>query len=49
MKAAGSGDGGRPLARQLATVGHLGMIFPVSIAVGTFAGYLLDRRLGSSP
>lgn len=35
--------------QDLAAFAHLGMMFPISIALGTLVGFLLDRGLGTSP
>jgi len=37
------------MAQQLLAYGNVGMMFPVSIAIGFFAGRLADRWLGTSP
>lgn len=47
-------DGGDDLpiivvARQYAHYAIVGIMFPVSIAVGFFAGYMIDRWLGTVP
>ena len=36
-------------AKQFARYAHVGMMFPVSILLGFFGGYLLDRWLGTIP
>ena len=35
--------------RQFALYSHVGIMFPVAIALGFFAGYALDGWLGSRP
>jgi len=35
--------------RKLALLSTVGLMFPTSIAVGLFFGYLLDRWLGTGP
>jgi F0F1-type ATP synthase assembly protein I len=35
--------------RQFALYSHVGIMFPVAIAIGFFGGYLLDGWLGSYP
>ncbi len=44
-----SGGDDRGFARQLATLGHVGMMFPVAIGIGLLGGYYLDRWLGTAP
>lgn len=44
-----SGDGQRGFARQLIAFGNVGMMFPVSIAIGFVGGYYADRWLGTTP
>lgn len=39
----------RPDFRRLAELSSIALILPSSIAVGLFAGYLLDRWLGTAP
>lgn len=39
----------REILREYAVYGQAGMMFPVSIAVGFLAGYLVDRWLESWP
>ncbi|MFQ5743508.1 MAG: AtpZ/AtpI family protein [Acidobacteriota bacterium] len=39
----------RAATRQFAVYSHIGIMFPVAIALGFSAGYLLDRWLGTSP
>lgn len=39
----------RMAARQLAIYAHVGLMFPVAIAIGFLAGYLIDRWLGTVP
>lgn len=36
-------------AQQFGTIGHIGLMFPVSIAFGMGIGYLLDGWLGTGP
>lgn len=36
-------------ARQLATLGHVGTMFPVAIGIGFLGGWWLDGRLGTRP
>ena len=36
-------------ARQLVALGNVGMMFPVSIAIGFLGGYYLDRQLDTAP
>jgi F0F1-type ATP synthase assembly protein I len=35
--------------RQFALYSHVGMMFPIAIAIGFFAGYILDGWLGTLP
>ncbi len=43
-------DGGlRGWARQLGTLGHVGIMFPVSIAFGMLIGRWLDGRFDTAP
>lgn len=37
------------LPRLMATYGHVGMMFPVSIGLGVLLGYWADGRLGTLP
>ena len=37
------------VARQFAHYSTVGIMFPVSIALGFFAGYMLDGWLGTTP
>lgn len=39
----------RDAFRQFAIYSHVGMMFPVATAIGFFAGYYVDRWLGTSP
>ena len=46
----GSGDASLvSITRQFAHYATVGIMFPVSIALGFFFGYLLDQRLGTGP
>ena len=47
----GNGDDSSWIAvtKQFARYAHVGMMFPVSIALGFFGGYYLDQWLGTSP
>jgi F0F1-type ATP synthase assembly protein I len=42
-------DSVRGGASQFGSMGHVGMMFPVSIAFGMLIGRWLDNRLGTSP
>ena len=35
--------------RQFALYSHVGMMFPIAIAIGFFAGYMVDGWLGTLP
>lgn len=45
----GGGSDNRGWIRQLTALGHVGMMFPVAIAIGFFAGRWLDAQLGTDP
>lgn len=42
-------DDSRGWARQLATLGHVGTMFPVAIGLGFLGGWWIDGRLGTRP